>query len=274
MALKYIHDTEEEIPEQFRELYTERDGKWVLTGITGIKTDGDVATVQEALRKERDEHKKTKAKITAWGDLKPEEVIAKLDRIEELETAAKGKLNDEQINELVEKRIGAKLKPIERERDGFKDQVATLTTDNLGFKDRETRRTIHDAARTEAQKLKVIDTAAEDVLMYAERLFEVDESGKVVAKDGVGITPGISVDIWLGEMQDKRPHWWAPSSGGGAGGGGGSKGGGGAKNPWSAEHWNLTEQGTYVKTNGIDKAHKMAEAAGSKVGATRPTVKK
>ena len=40
-------------------------------------------------------------------------------------------------------------------------------------------------------------------------------------------------------------------------------------NPWSRDGWNLTKQGMLVREDGA-KAAKLAEQAGSKVGATAP----
>jgi hypothetical protein len=107
----------------------------------------------------------------------------------------------------------------------------------------------------------------DDVLMLGERVFEVTDDGAVVTRDGVGVTPGIAADIWLSEMQDKRPHWWPASTGGGANGGSGNNNF--AKNPFSREHWNLTEQGQAIRTDRA-KADRMAQAAGTKIGAGLP----
>lgn len=41
-------------------------------------------------------------------------------------------------------------------------------------------------------------------------------------------------------------------------------------NPWSAEGWNLTKQGSLVRTLGEAKAAQIAKAAGSHLGATKP----
>ncbi len=45
----------------------------------------------------------------------------------------------------------------------------------------------------------------------------------------------------------------------------------GKDNPWSAENWNITKQGALIKVMGLDGAARMAKAAGSHIGATRPT---
>ncbi|MET4216952.1 3-polyprenyl-4-hydroxybenzoate decarboxylase [Bradyrhizobium sp. LB14.3] len=44
-----------------------------------------------------------------------------------------------------------------------------------------------------------------------------------------------------------------------------------SNNPWSPTGWNLTKQGEVVKSLGMDKATAIAKAAGSYIGATRPT---
>jgi hypothetical protein len=123
------------------------------------------------------------------------------------------------------------------------------------------------AVRGAASKLKVVDSAVEDVTLLAERLFTIDETGAVVTKDNVGVTPGISADVWLTDMQAKRPHWWGPSQGGGAGGNRG--GNSGVTNPWSKDAWNLTEQGRIYKENS-GKAEQLAKAAGTTIGGPKP----
>ena len=66
MLLKLIYDSIAEVPEKFRELFSEKDGKAVLSGIDGMKTQADVDYVLNSLRQERDAHKETKGKLSAW----------------------------------------------------------------------------------------------------------------------------------------------------------------------------------------------------------------
>jgi hypothetical protein len=48
-----------------------------------------------------------------------------------------------------------------------------------------------------------------------------------------------------------------------------------AENPWSAEHFNLTRQGDYIKKYGLEVAKTKAKQAGAKLGqfAVVPTAK-
>jgi len=275
MALKSIHSSLDEIAEPFRELYTEKDGKFELTGIHGIKSQADVDRLSASLNNEREEHKRTKSAFEVWGDLKHDEVMSKLDRIPELEAAAAGKLDDAAIEEIVNKRVSGTINsqtaPLERSLNQAQTALEEALAENQALKGAEVKRSIHDNLRTAMTESKVIPEAQEDVLMLAERMFHIrEDDGAIVTKEDNGVTPGIDAAMWLQEMSDKRPHWW-PQNVGGGGKGSGSTAGGFAGNPWTKEHWNLTKQGQVVTSQGLEKANAMAAAAGSKLGATRPS---
>lgn len=271
MGLKAIHDSVDEIPEEFRPLYTEKAGKYELTGIEGVKTVADVNRLQSALEKERNDHKGTKTKFAVFGDRNPEEVIQLLDRIPELEAAAAGKLDETKLNELVEGRIKTKMAPLERELGTLKQGIAERDGVIDGFKGKDRTRTIHDEVRRAATSQKVLPEALEDALMLAERVFDLDESGRVIAKENVGCTPGVDPVVWFTELQSKRPHWWGPSQGGGAGGS--RVPGQGGANPWAHETWNMTEQGKVLSENRT-RAEQLAKSAGTSIGGARPAPRK
>lgn len=273
--LEIQYDSLSAVPEAFRPLYAEKDGKAVLTGINGLKTSADVNNLQEALRKERNDHAAVKAQLTPWASLgkKPEEILSQLDRIKELELAAEGKLDDKKLNEMVESRLGQKVGPIERQLRDTTTTLETVTKERDTFRDMLFRREMSDSVRGIATEMKVLPTAIADVEMFAQFALERQEDGTFITKSGIpGVTPGIDPKGLLKEMQKQRPHWWPQSNGGGAGGGIG--GINGDKNPWSAEHWNLTEQGKVIREHGMTKGEELARLAGSRIGATKPTPKK
>lgn len=273
MALNYIHDTIDDIPEAHRELYTEREGKFVLTGIGGLKTQNDIDRVLAGLDKEKSEHKETRDKYRPWAELGVEaaDVTAKLDRFAELEVAAKGNKEemDAKLEELTEARVRSRLAPVERDNSTMKGKLETLEQELGVLRGEKIQRIVHDNVRSGATVAKVIPEAQGDVLLLADAVFEVAETGEVLTKENpYGVSAGLSAELFFQEMQDKRPHWWPTSTGGGAGGsGGGVKF---SKNPWSKEHWNMTEQGQVAKEHGLDKAQAMAKAAGTSLGKPRP----
>lgn len=269
--LAAVLDSIDDLADPIKELYSKKGDKFELTGIEGVKTAADVDRIQKTLNTEREAHKATKAKLAPFADLNIEEVTAKLDRFDELEAAASGKLDDEKINKLVETRLKTQLAPKDRDLKKAQDELTALREENARLKSGEKRRLIHDAVREAAGKHKVLDSAIEDALFMAERVMDVDEDGNVVTKDGVGVTPGSNAADWLQEIQPKRPHWWPATQGsGGKGSGGGTAF---PNNPWTADNWNLTAQGAVVREKGMDVANKMAEQAGTTVGGPRPVKK-
>lgn len=287
MDLKAIYDSQDDIPEGAitienpRALFTERNGKFVLSGIDGVKTTLDTDALTVGAEKERAATKKAREELAAmreaWGDLSAEDVRAKLDRIPELEAAAAGKLDDEKIAELAGKRVEAavsgKVAPLERKLTASEKRIQELEAQVNQYQAADRARTIEKATTTAARAAKVLTEAEEDVLLLASLHLEVAEDGAVVTKEGVkvggkAIPAGLDAAAWLQEIADSRSHWWPPSEGAGARGSkGGPKGG---ENPWGAENWNVTKQGEYLRQHGRAAADRMAKAAGSHVGATSP----
>ncbi len=273
--LQAIYDKQEDIPEAHRELYEEKDGKWEITGVEGMKTQGDIDRLTTALSKERDEHKEVRDKFKPWAEMDHEQVtkdaaelLESRTKIEALEAEGKQGLDEGKIAELVDQRVASQVNPIQLKLDKSMEDNALLTTKNKEHETVSVNRTISDAVREAATKAKVIPSAMEDVLILSERVFEVDDTGKILTKNNVGVLPGLDPETWLGDMQAKRAHWWPASEGGGAKGSG--SGGGFTDNPWSREHWNMTNQGKVVRDQGVDKAEVMAKSAGSKVGGQMP----
>jgi hypothetical protein len=247
MPIKAVYDKQEDVPEEWRGLFEEKNGKWCIQRIEGLVTQADLERVQGALNNEKKEHATTKTKLQAFGEKTPEEVIAMGEKITELEARVpkpeEQKTLDERVQTLLNQQLAAKTGPLERQIKELTTKAETAIAENTQLKDTITKGKIKDAVVAAATKLKVINEAIEDVQLYAERVFEINADGKIVTRDNVGCIPGLEPENWLGDMKEKRPHWWPTSNGGGAGGGNNPGGGGGNDNPFSYAGWNRTKQG-------------------------------
>lgn len=274
MPLSVIHNSLDDIPENYRDLYTEQDGKFHLTGVTGIKTQLDIDRIQSGLEKERNDHRETRDKLRPWTELGAElvDVQSKLDRFAELEVAASSQKEelDAKLEELTEARVRSRLAPVERENRTVKNQLEEALAELGTLRTEKTQRIIKDRVVASAHKANVETDALDDVTLLASIVFDVTETEEVLTKkNDYGVPVGLSPELFFAEMQPRRPRWWAESVGGNAKGS--RSGGGFLNNPWSKDNWNMTAQGRIVTEHGTDKARAMAKAAGTVLGGGRPT---
>ncbi|QDP52356.1 MAG: putative capsid assembly scaffolding protein [Prokaryotic dsDNA virus sp.] len=265
IMLETAYDSLDSVPEQFRSLYEEREGKAVLSKVVGLKTQDDINRLQEALNKERNDHKQVKSQIGRLGGREVDDILKDLDRIPELEAAAKGADN-------IDERVAAKLQqveaPLKRELQDAQGKLEQLQQQVEQYKQKETARKVTDNVVKSATEAKALPEATEDIAFLGRSIFEVNDNGDVVAKSDIpGVTPGISPEVWITELKRSKPYYWPASSG--AGGRGNSGGDGAGTNPFSKGNWNLTEQGRLI-TQDRAKAEQLAKQAGTHIGGPKP----
>jgi hypothetical protein len=279
--LELFYATEDEIPEGYRQLYVERNGRFEFNGVKGIKTQADVDRLTVALAKERKDHKEVKDRFAVYADLgDPNEVIEKIGQVESLSEQVEalkqgGQFDEVKAEPIIKARVNQAVGPLEREKQNLQRQLDAVNG-KLNTVEQEKNQLsttivmdrVERAVRDAAIEAKVLGTAVYDVISRARNIFEYDE-GRIVTKDGTEATAGLTPKEWLKDMIEKAPHWWPTSAGGGAGGGG-PGGFEGKSNPWSKAGWNITAQGAYVKAHGETKAKEQAARAGSSWGATKP----
>ncbi len=279
MAIKLIYENETDIPTGFAELYTERDGKWHLTGVDGMQTGDNVKRLETALKAERDAHKKTREqakKLEKLGDRDIDQLLKDADdapglrdELEEVKAGkgAGGKDAQAQIDAALERERKKHQRDLENARSEttkvqklLDDEKATSAT--LGGKIKKSL--IGGELSKAAAGASVLKTAVSDVLMY-EQIFEVVDDGqggeRVVTRDGVGVTPGLAPSDWLADRKSDRSHWWEGSVGGGSRGSG--NGGPGGVNPFKKETFNVT-QASQLADKDRPKADALAKQAGYK----------
>lgn len=269
MALKTILAKIDEVDEKYRDLYTEQGGKWVLTGIEGVKTQGDIDRLQSALNKERTDHtaartelKTTKEQLLQWEELKPEDVKAKLEKLETFENGGQvpelmknfETTVNARVQTLVEQKLKSETTKLSRTIDDLKGKLGESQASIATYESQNTQRTVQDAVRAAATQLKVLPDAVPDLLIIAGQHLKLVE-GKVQTEDGR------DPSAWLEDSKQTRPYLWPAARGTGAHG---SQEGGpaiGKDNPFTREGWNMTK-GAQMLRGDPTLAAKMAEAAG------------
>lgn len=228
----------------YHPLYTQRDGKFVLTGVKGY-TPEDRTSYGKALETERNNAKTYHGELktlrpwkTLFGDKKPEDIQAQLDRIEELELAAKGKLDETELEKRVTARLEAAKKPFERKLTEATDKLTAAEQRIAAYETAERTAKIGAAVSEGALASGALPKSyakGGGLLAVCAGVLEVNEDGKVVSRDGCGYPAGLEVPALLKEIQKVHDYFWGPSKGGGANPGNGSPRGNPApstENPW------------------------------------------
>ncbi len=228
--LNMIVDTLEDVPEGAREHYEERDGKFQLD-LKGGFSQIDRDKLHDSLRAERGLHTTAKEQVRAFGEHTPETIsILEGERdqlsIELVALKKDGGPTGEDLDKLVEARVLSRLAPVERNLQRATKEVGTLTTEVGDLRSARSKDTVlRDVLGAfGAKDLGMNQDARPDVELWATSVFEVADGGKVVSRDGVGVTPGLSPAEIFKDMKDQgqRRHWYGATQGAGASGGSGS----------------------------------------------------
>jgi hypothetical protein len=265
-------------------LYTEREGKYVFTGLEGYDPS-QPGKLQKALDTERENAKKYANEVKTlkpwkiFGEKKPEEIQAQLDRIEELEAAAAGKLDKTELEKMATARAEAATKPLQRQLSAaaeaqkeLNEQLAAAQARVTAYERAEERAAIRAAIQAAALASNALPEAYADgggLLAVLEGALEVDVQvdsegkrtlGAVRSKDGAGYPSGLDVAKLLQQVQSKQGYFWGTSKGGGANPGNGGPRLAGGTNPFKAESRNRSAMMRVWKENRALAKQQMAAA--------------
>jgi hypothetical protein len=144
--------------------------------------------------------------------------------------------------------LAAKLVPDEPgddddEKRQMRRRIKELESEKHERSARDRRAKIVSAIRAELTAKRVLPTAIDDGLNYADR-FELTDTGDVRLNEAWGDLPaGATLTDWVSMMAQERPHWWPGSHGGSArGSSGGASGIRGPANPWSPNSFDRSAQ--------------------------------
>ena len=247
--LKYILESLDEADGVEAHYKEGDDGKYYLDLEGGPKDlSGDVDRLSRSLNAERDAHKTTKQKYGWAQDLTPEEVQRLKDAEEDLKYQLENNQapTQEEIQERAEQLAARQTRSLENElnqtRENLTNYQQAVQLHEAAANQRRIKDAVEEALAT--GKVKVHDSAREDIVPYAERIMEITEDGRVVSKEGVGVDPGMSFNEVLQDLNisGRREHWFVKSEGAGMTGGSGGSGGYSGVNPFDKDGgtWNLS----------------------------------
>jgi hypothetical protein len=208
MTIKSTYAKLEDIPEAHRDLYVEKDGKFILPveGMVSKDRLEEFRTNNVALKKQVED-------LTSKFDGIDPELFRELSEKAEKERTKK-LIAADKVDELVNERVNAA-------KAGFDKQLKTLDEDKRKLGIQLEGLLIDNAVRDASAKSGVRAGAVDDVLLRARQVFKVVD-GKAVAFDGdkqlFGATGDpLTVPEYIStKLSEAAPHLFEPSQGGGA----------------------------------------------------------
>lgn len=192
-----------------------------------------VAKLTEGLQKNRDDLKAEKKELqeklnsfqSQWDGLdakKVKETLALIEKNEDVKLLAEGK-----NEEVLQKRTQRLTEEHDRVVQGLNKQIEDLTSQNAGFQNQIKTLRVEGEIRQAAVEQGLVPSAIDDALTRANSLFNVDDTGNLVAQEAGGSTvmgkdgkAPLTPAEWLEDMRPKASHWWPAPAGAGAQGGG------------------------------------------------------
>lgn len=231
---KAVLSTKEEldqIPENLRELYVEKEGKWYLD-VENIEEMPQVGGLKSALQKEREARDKAirdqKDLIKKFEGVDPEQAREAMKKLHDLEDQ---KLIDAgKIEEVVAQRTERLKADHQQQVTKFQQELTDRDKQIIEGKNRLARLMV-EAGITRAvtskagQVLGIVPQALADIARRALEVFQMDEKTQQMIPrkaDGSIIygkdpTQPMTMEEWLPTLKSDCPHYFKESSGSGGG---------------------------------------------------------
>jgi hypothetical protein len=236
MALKAVVSSLEEVDENFRSLYQESGGQFVLA-LDGVESHPSATALANALTRQKEERKAAEERRMAleetmkqFDGLDPEAARKALDRVNEMED--KKMMDQGEFEKLLENKTAAMRADFEKQQLAKEELLAKATESTQMLDSRLREVTIHSALKDAATKLGVRSSALPDVVARSNGIWNLDDEGQPVAVDPDGTrmigkdSNPMQITEWVEGLAASAPHLFEPNSGGGAKGSGpGSSGG-------------------------------------------------
>ena len=203
MILKGSYDKAEAVPQEFKDSFTEIEGKYVLTGSIETKDTTDYKELHKLKQSSFDDMHELKEQLKAESEAKTD-----LQRkLEVTELKLKDGADLDITQELVDKRVAAEVAEYKSIHDADQELIK-------GFKN-----TIHGNEKNEfinGFKSEFSESVGKEVSLIGGTLFErqADNSYLTVENKILGIEAGLNKEQAVAKLSVSMPNWMKQNTGG------------------------------------------------------------
>ena len=205
--------TLEGAPSEFHPLYEEKEGVFQMIAPLAKKVS-DLGNLQKTLDTERKRANALDSSVKKWGDLKPEEVTARLAELQSLKDKIEaGEItpaDNAKVEELINARMDRVKKGHDLETQRLKEDLAKeqARVSNLDALMRRTK--LEQELSAAALEVGVEKHSVEDAIANALRIFEADENYSPKPKEVSGYGSDFTPKKYFAEIKDsnEKPGWF------------------------------------------------------------------
>ena len=203
MKLALSYESMSAVPDEFKEAFTEKDGKFVISKSIEVKTEADVTAVQTAKDHVKAELSEAKEKLKAFDGIDPSKNAEMVNELDILRAKVKeGGSDEETINAIVKAKV-----------DRATEQLTAENTELKANFDKEQGIRFNTELETSLMKEltdKVDSSFTGDSLALLKSNFKREATGEWMTKDGLGVGDAVS------KFVEERPNFAPRNTGGGA----------------------------------------------------------
>jgi len=201
MKISNSYDKAGDVPQEFKESFTEIEGKYVLTSPIEVKTSAEFEELKKTKQHAFDEMHQVKEQLKAES----QKALEAVSRNEVLELQIKDGADPAKLQELVDTKIKVATEELTK-------QLTEANEKNTSFQN-----TIYGA---EKEKIVngIVGSFSENVKDEAsyilKDIFERAEDGSYVTKSAFGLDAGLSAEQATAKLTELRPAWMKQNTGG------------------------------------------------------------
>ena len=203
MSLNFVMESMDGVAADVAALYTEKDGKFYLTGIDGVSPKSKIDEFRE-------NNIELTNRLAAFEGVDPAKYKEMTGELEELRAKLeKSKIDDEAIEKIVQSRV----KKLQEE---FSGKIAEKD-EMISTQERQIESFVIDGqVKSAAVKHKIRDSAIDDVVLRAKSVYKVKDGKAIGFQDGEVMydatgTKELGIDDWVKGLVNTAPHLFQDS---------------------------------------------------------------
>lgn len=201
MIVKSSYDSVEDVPQEFKDSFSEVDGKYVFNGQIDVKTQADVDKVLGAKQHIDKELSEVKEKLKAES----QKALEATSKIEVLELQIKDGADPAKLQELVDTKVKVATEELTK-------QLAEANEKNSEFQNK-----IFSGEKAEFVNGIIgnfSDTVKDDAKFILNQIFERQADNTYLTKEGLGLEAGLNAEQATAKLLETRTHWQKQNTGG------------------------------------------------------------